>query len=163
MLRSLALALLVMLLGACATPLDDSRLVIGRSTQAEVQALVGKPTRIWPEADGGITLEYAQQPYGAHCPMLRFGADGRLLSRRDGLAPPERERIVPGMSVEQVQRLLGRERTRASYANGEIVWDWNIEPTFSGTWLRFNVHFANGVVARTSETVVDPSRMRWAF
>ena len=82
--------LLVLLLAACATPLDDSRLVVGRSTLAEVQALFGAPTRTWPEADGGSTLEYAQQPYGAHCPMLRFGADGRLLGKRDGLAPAER-------------------------------------------------------------------------
>lgn len=163
LLRALSLALLV-LLTACATPGDDRRMVVGRSTVAEAQSFYGQPTRVWPEADGGKTLEYAQQPYGSHCYMLRFDAEGRLRSRRDGLATAERARIEPGMSVEQVQRLLGRERTRISYSNsGEDVWDWNVEPTFSGTWLRFNVHFKNGVVAATSETVVDPSRMRWAL
>ncbi len=156
--------LLALLLAACATPAGDARLIAGRSTQAEVQAWFGMPSRIWPEADGGRTLEYAQQPFGSHCPMLRFDARGLLLSQRDGLAPAERARIVPGLSVEQVQRLLGRERKRVGYANSrEDVWDWNVEPTFSGTWLRFNVHFIDGVVVRTSETVVDPERLRWAL
>jgi len=164
MLRPALLLVLLALLGACATPADDARLSLGRSTVAEAQALYGTPTRIWPEPDGGKTLEYAQQPYGSHCYLLRFDANGLLLGKRDGLAPAERARIVPGMSVEQVQRMLGRERTRVAYANsGEEVWDWNVEPTFSGTWMRFNVHFVNGAVARTSETIVDPSRMRWAY
>jgi len=148
----------------CATPDNDPRLVVGTSTEADVQARLGPPTRTWPEPDGGRTLEYAHQPYGTRCDMLRFDAAGHLLSHRDALVPAERARVVPGMSVEQVQRLLGHERTRQAFANsGEEVWDWNVASIDSIYWMRFNVHFKDGVVVRTSETLVDPSRLRWVY
>jgi len=160
---TLAAMLLATLLGGCATPGHDPRLAVGRATGSDVQARYGPPTRIWPEADGGHTLEYAHQPFGDHCDMLRFDASGHLQALRDGLAPAERARVVPGMNVEQVQRLLGRERTRVHYElSGEDVWDWNVPPPDAGYWLRFNVHFRDGVVVRTTETLIDPSRLRWA-
>ncbi|MBV8504159.1 MAG: hypothetical protein JO006_20855 [Paucibacter sp.] len=158
-LATLLAALLASLLAGCATPVDDPRLMSGRSTVAEVQALYGMPTRVWPEADGGQTLEFAQQPFGTHCYLLRFDAAGHLAGRRDGLAPAERARVVPGMSIEQVQRLLGRERTRVHFSlSGEDVWDWNVEPPYAAMWLRLNVHFKDGVVVKTTEILVDPDR-----
>ena len=42
--------------------------------------------------------------------------------------------------------------------SGEDVWDWNIEPDMNGYLLRFNVHFKDGVVLRTSQSAVYPSR-----
>ena len=159
----IALALAA-LLAACATPANDPRAGLGRTTLAEAQALYGTPSRIWPEADGGQTLEYASQPWGTHCYMLRFDDAGRLQARRDGLEPTERARIVPGMSIEQVQRLLGRERTRMHYGrSNEDVWEWNIEPTYAAMWMRFNVYFKDGLVIKTSEILIDPERPRWVF
>jgi len=103
-------------------------------------------------------------PHIQHCYMLRFDAAGRLLDRRDGLAPAERARIVPGMGIEQVQRLLGQPRTRVHFARtGEDVWDWNVEPNFAATLLRFTVYFKDGVVEKTAEIVVDPDRRRGLF
>lgn len=159
----IALALTA-LLAACATPANDPRVALGHSTLAQIQALYGTPTRIWPEADGGQTLEYAKQPFGTHCYMLRFDAEGRLQDRRDGLAPAERARIVPGMSMEQVQRLLGRELTRMHFAlSGEDVWDWNVDPPYAAMWMRFNVHFKDGQVVKTTEILIDPDRRRRLF
>jgi len=164
LLRSRLVLVVLALLAGCATPAGDPRLSVGRSTAAEVQALYGPPTRVWPEADGGSTLEYAHQPYGVRCDMLRVDAQGRLAEVHDGLAPAERARIVPGLSLEQVLRVLGHERTHTRYAlSGEEVWDWNVASPDAGYWLRFNVHFRDGVVVRTSETLVDPQRMRWIY
>ena len=159
--RFLLLALLS-LLAACATPVNDQRLVVGHSTVAQAETFYGKPTRIWPEPDGGQTLEYGQQPFGEHCYLVRFDAEGHLISSRDGLAPAERVKIMPGMSVEQVERLLGHERTRVFFRfSGEDVWDWSVTPPSIGYWLRFNVHFKDGVVVRTTETLIDPDRRRF--
>ena len=155
---------LLSLLAACATPVHDPRLVTGRSTVAQAEAFYGKPTRIWPEPDGGQTLEYGQQPFGEHCYLLRFDAEGHLMGTRDGLAPAERAKIEPGMSVEQVQRLLGHERKRVFFRlSGEDVWDWNVTSPNGGYWLRFNVHFKDGVVARTTETLLEPDGRRLAL
>lgn len=155
----LALGALVLAAG-CATPDRDARLRPGLSRGEDVVALYGRPTRIWPEDDGGRTLEYAMQPRGEHCYMVRLAADGRLVSIVDGLSPASRARIVPGMTPEQVGRILGAERSRVSYRlSGEDVWDWTIEPEMRGYGMRFNVHFKDGVVLRTSQSMVFGHRL----
>ena len=154
------LALCAALLAGCATPDRDARLQPGVSRSEHVIALYGPPKRVWPEADGGRTLEYSSQPMGRHCYMVRLAADGRLLSVEDGLSPAGRARIEPGMTPEQVSRLLGRERTRVFFRNsGEDVGDWTIEPDQAGYAMRFNVHFTDGVVVRTTQSMVFPSRL----
>lgn len=159
--RAAATALLLglALLAGCATPDGDARLRPGHSDQAQIVALYGEPTRIWPEADGGRTLEYASQPFGQTCYMLRLGADGRLQSVTDVLRDEAARfaAITPGMSPEQVSRSLGRERSRVFFRfSGEEVWDWNVPPAQNGYLLRFNVHFKDGHVLRTTQSVEYP-------
>lgn len=158
--RLVALALCATLLAGCATPDRDARLRPGSSREADIVAIYGPPMRVWPEADGGRTLEYSSQPMGRHAYMVRLAADGRLVGVADGLSPAGRARIEPGMTPEQVSRLLGRERTRVFFSNsGEDVWDWTVEPDQAGYGLRFNVHFKGGVVVRTTQSMVFPSRL----
>lgn len=155
---ALAAVVLTLTLG-CATPVRDERLKPGLSTGAEVQQLYGPPSRVWPEEGGGRTLEYATQPFGRTCYMVRLDSQDRLLGVHDALAPAHRNRIEPGMTPEQVSRLLGQERSRVFFKlSGEDVWDWNIEPDMNGYLLRFNVHFKEGKVFRTSQSVVYPDR-----
>ncbi|MGQ3050542.1 MAG: outer membrane protein assembly factor BamE [Roseateles sp.] len=147
-------------LTSCATLDRDARLQPGVSSEAEVAAIYGQPRRVWPEADGGRTLEYSSQPMGRHAYMVRIAADGRLMGIHDGLSPANRARIVPGMTPEQVSRILGIERSRVRYRNsGEDVWDWTIEPDQSGYGMRFNVHFKDGFVVRAGQSMVFPSRL----
>ena len=136
------------------------RLVLGVSQQADVLARFGPPVRRWPNADGGQTLEYSTQPFGQTCWMATLAADGRLLRLEDSLLPASRFSVAPGMTPEQVSRLLGRERSRVYYRfSGEDVWDWNVAPEAMGeNLLRFNVHFKDGVVLRTSQRLVFPER-----
>lgn len=156
---ALLAAVLTAGLSGCATPIKDERLRPGVSTGAELMQYYGAPSRVWPEADGGRTLEYATQPFGQTCYMVRLDAQDRLVSAVDALAPAQRERVQPGMTPEQVTRMLGRERTRVFFRNsGEDVWDWNVPPEMNGYLLRFNVHFKDGVVLRTSYSAVYPDR-----
>lgn len=149
-----------LLLTGCATLDRDARLQPGLSREADVIALYGQARRVWPEADGGRTLEYSTQPMGRHCHMVRLDAGGRLVSIVDGLSPASRARIEAGMTPEQVSRILGTERSRVFFKNsGEDVWDWTIEPEQSGYGMRFNVHFKDGRVLRTSQSMVFPNRL----
>lgn len=157
--RLALLALSTALLTGCATPGNDARLQPGVSQEGDVVAIYGQARRVWPEADGGRTLEYSSQPMGRHCYMVRLAADGRLVSIEDGLSAPSRARIEPGMTPEQVSRILGAERSRVFFRlSGEDVWDWTVEPDQIGYGLRFNVHFKDGRVARTTQSMVFPSR-----
>ncbi len=156
---ALLAAVLTAGLSGCATPIKDERLRPGVSTGAELLQYYGQPSRVWPEADGGRTLEYATQPFGQTCYMVRLDAQDRFVSAIDALAPAQREQVQPGMTPEQVTRMLGRERSRVFFRNsGEDVWDWNVPPDMNGYLLRFNVHFKDGVVLRTSYSVVYPDR-----
>lgn len=153
---SLACALLV----GCATPDRDARLQPGLSQESDVVALYGQPRRSWPEADGGRTLEYSSQPMGRHCYMVRLDAQGRLVGVEDALSPANRSRVEPGMTQDQVSRLLGTERSRVFFRNsGEEVWDWTVEPDQAGYGMRFNVYFRDGIVVRAGHSMVFPSRL----
>ena len=158
--RSAALILaLACGLGGCAYLGRDPQLLPGATTGEEVMARYGPPVRIWPEADGGRTLEYSSQPRGQTCWMVRLGPDGRLISIEDTLLYASRFSIEPGMTPEQVSRRLGRERSRVFFSlSGEDVWDWNVAPDQSGYKLRFNVHFKNGTVLRLSQSMVFPDK-----
>jgi hypothetical protein len=147
------------LLAGCATPDRDGRLQPGISREADIVAIYGHPKRVWPEADGGRTLEYSTQPRGEHCYMVHLAADGRLLGSEDTLAPAGRARVEVGMTPEQVSRILGTERSRVFFRlSGEDVWDWTILPDQVGYGMRFNVYFKDGRVVRTGESMVFPSR-----
>jgi hypothetical protein len=147
-------------LAACAH-IDPMRaLRLGSSSRADVLASQGQPRRVWQDADGGSTLEYSEQPYGQRAFMFKLDAQGRLLAFRDALDSKERERAVAGMTMDEVQRLLGQERTRVFFSlSEEDVWDWNIAPDGTGALRRFNVHFKAGLVLRTSYSMVY--RERW--
>lgn len=157
--RLAVLALCSAVIAGCATLERDTRLKPGQSRGEDVIAYYGPPKRIWPEADGGRTLEYSSQPMGQHSYMVRLGADGRLIGVEDGLSPAARARIEAGMTPDQVSRVLGAERSRVFFSlSGEDVWDWTIEPDQSGYGMRFNVHFKDGRVLRTTQSMVFPSR-----
>ena len=149
-----------LLAGCASSGSPTSRLFVGVSTQAQVLAHLGTPVRSWSNEDGGQTLEYSSQPFGQTCWMATLAADGRLLRLEDSLLPASRFSVTPGMTPQQVSRLLGRERSRLVYRfSGEDVWDWNVAPDSIGdNLLRFNVHFKDGVVLRTSQSMMFPDR-----
>lgn len=100
------------------------------STEADVRARFGEPETIWPESDGGRTLEYNRQPAGRRNYMITIGPDGKMTALRQVLAPHNFERVRPGMEEEAVRRLLGKPAKRTPYAlKQETDWDWNwIDP-----------------------------------
>ncbi len=155
--RNLSALCLSLLLVGCAFAPKLVGLPPGQANEAGVIAAAGTPTRRWSDADGGSTLEYSSQPWGIHCWMVKLDAAGRLVSVRDALALDGLLRIEAGMHKAQVSRLLGQHRTvEFFWLSGEEVWDWNIENTGPGIETRFNVHFRDGVVVRTSQSFIYP-------
>ena len=158
--RLAAFILSAALLASCATPDRNARLQPGVSLDVDIISIYGQPKRVWLDRDGGRTLEYSSQPMGQHAYMAHLAPDGRLVSVEDGLSPANRARIEPGMTHEQVGRMLGTERSRVYFRlSGEDVWDWTVQPEQAGYGLRFNVHFKDNRVVRTSQSVVFPGRL----
>ena len=153
------LLLLSIVLAGCASLRSPVALEPGVSGLAEVRAAFGQPYRSYAEPDGGKTLEFSSQPNGITCHMVRLDAAGRFVSVRDALCEAGLVRVKPGMSREQVSRLLGNHRSVEFFRlSGEEVWDWNVDNRNGpGVATRFNVHFKDGRVVRTSTTYVFPA------
>ncbi|MGE8397138.1 MAG: outer membrane protein assembly factor BamE domain-containing protein [Comamonas sp.] len=123
----------------------------GLSTEIDVRKAFGEPETIWPEANGARTFEYPRQPMGHRNYMITIGPDGVMTALRQVLTPHVFEQIQPGMTQEQVRRILGRPAKRMTYnLKQETDWDWNwIDPP--NREMEFTVTFgANGTVKKTA-------------
>lgn len=156
---NLPIFLMSLALAGCAYTPPLARLPPGQASEADVLAAAGPPQRRWNNPDGSVTLEYSSQPNGIQCLMVVLGRDGRLVSVADALKPDGLARVEVGMSREEVSRLLGRHRSVEFFSlSREEVWDWNIDNSSGpGVATRFNVHFREGRVLRTSQTYVFPA------
>ncbi len=110
--KSLALALL---LAGCAG-YSGSGLVPGRSTAAEVEAVMGPAAAKRPGPDGETWLYFPRQPYGQATYVARFGSDGRLVAIEQRLTDDNLARIVPGKTrVDEVRELFGPPYTDTNF------------------------------------------------
>lgn len=128
----------------------------GLSTEADVRAQFGDPAFVWTEADGSRTYEYNRQPMGHRNYMITIGPDGKMTALRQVLAPHMFAQIQPGMTEEQVRRLLGMPAKRMRFAlKQETDWDWNwIDPP--NREMLFTVTFGDDGRVIRSATLQKP-------
>ncbi len=141
--------LLAVFLPAC----DDNnfaKLTPGQSSMETVRQVMGPPTQEWREADGSQTWEYPRTPEGIVNYMVDFSPDKKLRAIRQVLSEEYFARVKPGMTREQIRRLLGKPaHERYFQLKKEHVWDWKIKSE-SGTDTYFNVSFdENGQVVKS--------------
>ena len=149
-----ALPLLLALL-AC-DPQRISELEEGVSTEADVRARFGTPENIWDGPGGERIFEYNRQPAGQTNYMISIGPDGRMTALRQVLHPATFARVRPGMTMEDVRKLLGKPMKQASYPlKNEIAWDWRyLEPP--NTSMVFTVWFNPDYRVVRTGTAPDP-------
>ena len=129
----------------------------GLSTEIDVRKAFGEPETIWPEPNGSRTFEYPSQPMGHRNYMITIGSDGVMTALRQVLTPHVFEQIQPGMTQEQVRRMLGKPAQRMTYQlKQETDWDWNwIDPP--NQEMEFTVTFgANGTVKKSGSRIKLP-------
>jgi hypothetical protein len=113
----------VMTLSACDSQRIDE-LEEGVATEADVRSRFGEPENIW-DSSAGRVLEYNRQPQGQKNYMITIGADGRMSALRQVLTPENFARVRPGMSMEDLRKLLGKPARRTPYAlKRETEWEW---------------------------------------
>jgi len=123
----------------------------GVSTAAEVKSAMGQPAFEWKEPDGSLTWEYPRGPLGVVTYMVTIRPDGVLKEIRQVLTQEYFARIRPGLTQDEVRRLIGRPGETMTFpARKEEVWSWRYEPASGETW-QFHVHFdLDGRVVTTS-------------
>ncbi len=126
----------------------------GVSTLDQVRDQMGKPETERVFADGSRRLEYPRGPEGLKTYMVDFDSRGILESITQVLSAENFAKIRPGMTEDEVRRLLGKPGQVAAYRlKQETVWSWK---WFEGgvtqeAW--YNVHFGpDGRVSTTSRS-----------
>lgn len=133
----------------------------GVSTEAQVRAQMGRPAMVWQNPDGSKRLEYPRGPAGVRTYMVDIGADGKLLAISQALSAENFAKVHPGMSEDEVRRLLGKPTGTAAYRlKNESVWSWRWLEDGVNQPAQFNVYFGpDGKVATTSRSN-DPATER---
>ncbi|HVL59666.1 MAG TPA: outer membrane protein assembly factor BamE [Burkholderiaceae bacterium] len=122
----------------------QTRLQPGHHTEADVRKLMGRPEMVWEDDRGVRVLEYPRAPEGTETYMVQIGADGRLQSITQVLTEENFAKVRPGMSRDDVRRLLGKPSEIVRFElKREEVWAWKYvgqlgQPHF------FDVHFDVG-------------------
>jgi outer membrane protein assembly factor BamE (lipoprotein component of BamABCDE complex) len=141
-----------LLLAGC-DPQRISELEEGVATEADVRATFGQPEQVWDGPGGARIFEYDRQPAGQKNYMITIGPDGRMTALRQVLHPGNFARVVPGMMMEDVRKLLGRPAKITPFPlKDETAWDWRyLEPP--GTAMVFTAWFDRDMrIVRTAST-----------
>jgi outer membrane protein assembly factor BamE (lipoprotein component of BamABCDE complex) len=149
-------AMAVILLLAGCDPQRISELEEGETTEADVRARFGQPEQVWDGPAGARILEYNRQPAGQKNYMITIGADGRMSALRQVLHPGNFARVLPGMMMEDVRKLLGKPARVTPYAlKDETAWDWRyLEP--ANTAMVFTVWFNPEMRVLRAASAPDP-------
>jgi hypothetical protein len=95
------------LIAGCAS-YSGSSLVAGKSTAAEVEALMGKPAERVEKPGGGSVFYYPRGPAGRETYAVSIGADGKVQSVEQRLTDANIARLVRGTTTaKEVRELFG--------------------------------------------------------
>lgn len=124
-LRVFCSALGIAVLAGCAS-YDGRGLVPGKSTAAEVEALMGAPADRLANADGSRTLFFPRGPGGRHTFAVTVGADGMMRGIEQRLTLENVAKLVRRQTTaKQVRELLGPPNRTARAALRPVdVWEY---------------------------------------
>ena len=159
--KTLLLFACAALLAACAS-YDGHGLRVGASTEAEVRSVMGAPAMEFEGSDGSKRLAYPRGPLGTQTFMADVGKDGVLKSVRPVLNDDVFYRIQPGMTRDEVLRMIGPPGETMTFPRlGQVSWDYRYMDTW-GYLAIFSVNFdANGVVVSKFTRRVERDRGRF--
>jgi hypothetical protein len=149
-----------MILAGCAS-FDGRGLVPGKSTEAEVVGLMGKPAQTLQGPGGGKLLYFSRQPYGREIYKARIGADGTLRGLEQTLTPANTKRIAANSTTkDQLRELLGPPYriTREPFKPYD-TWDYwaqNVED-LRRLWVSFSDDGVAREVVDTHDFESDPA------
>jgi outer membrane protein assembly factor BamE (lipoprotein component of BamABCDE complex) len=123
--RHAPLVLAALALAACAAgPFAPTAVPVG-APRAEVLRIMGPPTAVYTMPDGHERLEYTRMPLGKRTFMIDLDAAGRVAHWENVLDEAHFAAIQPGMSREDVLRLIGPPAFTSEYHRPEPGFTWN--------------------------------------
>jgi len=138
---------------------DGYGLKPGASTEAEVRGAMGPPAAEFVATDGSRRLAYPRGPLGTRTFMADVGPDRVLRSVTQVLDDDTFYRIQPGLTKEDVLRLVGPPGDSMSFPlSGNFAWDYRYVDTW-GYVAIFSVTFdRNGIVVSKISQRIERER-----
>ena len=126
----------------------------GVTTEAQIRDQMGEPETERTFTDGSKRLEYPRGPAGTNTYMVDLDPNGRFVAVTQVLTAENIAKVRPGMSQDEVRRLLGKPTTIAEYPlKKERVWSWHWLEDGVNQDAMFNAHFGpDGIVVTTSRS-----------
>ena len=158
----LSLCLTVAVAALFATACDSQRIAEleeGVASEGDVRMKFGEPEKVWDGENGARIFEYNRQPAGAKNYMITIGPDGKMSSLRQVLAPHVFARIVPGMPMETVRKMLGKPMKITPFEL-KNVWhyDWRyMDGPNTADAKIFTVVFNGDLRVLSTGSVADPA------
>lgn len=134
------LGLLLAILAACAS-YSGYTLQPGASRLDEVVRTMGRPAMEFPDADGSRRLAYPRGPMGVETFMVDVDRDGIVRDVRQVLSDGVFNRIRPGMTRDEVLRMIGPPGDRMEFPRMQQE---SLEWRYMDTWhyiAFFSVNF----------------------
>lgn len=119
-------ALSVLIISGCAG-YSGSTLKPGVSALPEVIATMGQAAMVWKNPDGSEQLAFPRGPAGTQTFMVYLGPDGKLQRVEQVLDTVHFSRVQPGISKDEVLRILGPSGSRWTQAytrSNQLAWSW---------------------------------------
>ncbi len=124
------LAIAAAVFAGCAS-YDGAGLRPGASTESEVRGLMGTPAMEMRDLDGARHYYYPRGPLGHQTYVADVGSDGVLRGVRGVLSDDTFNRIRPGLTSDDVLRMIGPPREKAYFANlSQTAWDYKYVDTW---------------------------------
>ena len=126
--KTIIAAVCVVLLAGCASYAGRG-LAPGRSSAAEVEAVMGPAAATRPGPDGETVLWFPRMPYGDGTYAARVGADGRLVAIEQRLTEENIARIERGRTTaDQVLDLVGPPYRVDPFPRMErVIWTYKMQ------------------------------------
>lgn len=122
--RILPSIVLPLFLAGCAG-YGGAGLQAGVSNELEVRRTMGEPALELPNPDGSRQLAYPRGPLGHQTFMVQVGRDGILQAVRPALNEDHFHRIQPGLTRDDVLRLIGPPREVMEFPRlKQVAWDY---------------------------------------
>ena len=124
------------------------------ASEAEVVAVMGKPTGRYAFTEGGMRLEFARGPQGRETWMIDFDAAGKMVDSEQVMDLWYLTRIEPGMTVEQVLSRVGHPGSVQAIPRQKLsLWNYRY-PTNDCLWYQISMGDDGKVV--TGSQGIDP-------
>ena len=149
------LVLLALLLASCAS-YDGRGLLVGQSTEEQVEKLMGPSSDRRTARNGERLRYYPRMPYGGEVYVARFSPDGKLIALEQRLTEDNFARIKPGVSrADDVRELLGPPDKVHRFPRMEReVWEYPWRGATSPRLLL--LYFSKDGLVREAYSIEDP-------